>query len=319
MDEGLRSGRRRRLGACLGAFLTICPFTATALWAATPSPRALQLARTIVEADQNHQAPETDSWSRFTRSVTRRIDETLEIKPPSQSTQIDLVIQKEFDGLRDDLFQANVSAMAQTTTERDMQAELAFKDSPLGKAFGQARREIGLEVRAAMASGTAPTDGPKPEKEKLALVKQVIAASGSEPRLREMFRAMPESVLYLRHVNTQTTDPASLKGAEDDLVNLCLAATVHAYMNSLTDDELRGIVAYDAGPVGRRLAARRPQLNRIEAAMSVDAMKRRFVAIVIEVCAAASCTAEQKSALSDDLDKTTSSLTQTLNRMNDDA
>ena len=316
MNEQVKQLRRRLAGA-FGALLVIVPLQAgAASTVAGPSPRAFELARVIVEADQRQTKPV--DFSKISQAVAKAVDDLLQTKASSQSANVSAIIEKEFAGLADDWMNAVASAIAQTATEQDLEAELAFKNGPLGKAFGQAGAAARLALRTALISGQPPAAGPNIPENRLVLINRIIDADRLEGLLRQTFRAASQTYISMLHINLQD-GPDGMKAAEDVFVKTNLDVDRQAYASALTDGQLRDIAAYEDSPIARRLAARRPQMLRLESTLILEDVKRRFAAIDEEVCAAERCTAAQKSALSANLGQTTSALEGILAKLNDSA
>ena len=279
-----------------------------------PSPRALELAHAIVEADLRLTKPV--DFSKLSQAIAKGIDGLLQTKASSQSADVPAIVEKEFAGLADDLMNAVASAIAQTTTQQDLEAELAFKNGPLGKAFGQAGVAARQALRTALTSGRLPAAGPNIPENRLILINRIIDADRLDGLLRQTFSVAPQTFISTLHINLQD-GPDGVKAAEDAFVKATLDVERQAYASMLTDEQLRDIAAYEDSPIARRLAARRPQMLRLESALILEDVKRRFAAIDEQVCAAESCTAAQKLALADNLALSSSALERILAKMND--
>ena len=195
---------------------------------------------------------------------------------------------------------------------------MAFKNSPLGTAFGLANVEARLALRTALISGEPPAAGPNIPENRLVLINHIIDADRLDGLLRQAFNVAPQTFISMWHINPQE-GPDGMKAAEDAFVKICLDIERQAYASALTDGQLRDIIAYEDSPLSRRLAARRQQMLQLESTLVLEAAKRRLNAMEDEVCAEESCTAAQKSALSGILAQSSSALERILAKMNGSA
>lgn len=250
-------------------------------------------------------------------SANGLIDGLLQINEPSKKAKVVSIVDEQLRGLNQDGIDAEVSALAQSTSEQDLEAELTFAKTSSAMNLEGAKRDVAAQLIAVIQTGAALAAAPEPSDQKLALINRVLAAEGLEARSRRQFRATPEPVLLRLHISLGDHTPKSLRAAEDDYVKLLHELAVQAYSARLTEEQLGNVVDFFEGPAGRDLAARRSRMAGLISIMTAEAIKHRYSTIQDEACSAMACSAIQRVKLSKSFEELTSAIDKYASQMSD--
>jgi hypothetical protein len=145
-----------------------------------------------------------------------------------------------------------------------------------------------------------------PSAERLALARQVIAASGMDASMTAMIRKMSAQITAMDGKNLTADRQAKLKAigeAEGDVLARLEPQIVDnvttGYARSFTEGELRDMVAFYQSPSGRSMVAKLPQFTQrlMTDMIALGPQMRRD--IWREVCAKTACTNGEKALIAE--------------------
>jgi hypothetical protein len=154
---------------------------------------------------------------------------------------------------------------------------------------------VALACGAARAQDAA---GAAPERAKLALAEQIVAASGGKTQIETMLRSMFGVVQKSMAANSTSYARDFIGPMFEDITQEVVALTpqllelsARAYAQAFTEHELRDWLAFQTSETGRAMIARLPAIQIMTA---MPAILRKSVD---RICRERQCTSEQRAAL----------------------
>jgi len=238
-----------------------------------------------------------------------QIVQALHLTDPAGQERIRGVVHKHWQALEDELVEARVSMLAQTSTRQELEGVLAFGRSPAGQALRAAAPELNRALMAAVFSAPAP-DGAAPpplSERKIALVKRILRARNVEADAHTAWRTlnamMAQAASELEKPGAPPVAPPEHPAAEDAYVQRMMTAETQFYGRTFSEDQLAELAAYFEGPIAQAFNARAPQYRSAAAKAVREVFDRQYQLTDEDACEAVACTPSRRAALDARLDQ----------------
>lgn len=148
-----------------------------------------------------------------------------------------------------------------------------------------------------------PAAGPPPSARQLELAREVMAATGVESSMSNMFHNMTAQLTASMTRNLPPDRQARLEvvgQAEEDVMSRLtprlIQTMVESYARTFTEQELTDLLAFYRSPTGRSMVAKTPQLMQGVVTEMVTLAPQMRREIGEEVCAKLACSDAEKAA-----------------------
>ncbi|HLZ73846.1 hypothetical protein [Phenylobacterium sp.] len=283
--------------------MALAIFMAMALQA-TPAanvPRVRQLAEQWVMDEEKGPVTWTLRMMLFEAELARRSQDALGLSDPTQKEQVRAAIHGSLQTLTAEIVEDRISELAQTYSADEIAEMIAFRHSDVGKAYSAGSTQLALELMLGPPDAKA-SDDPKPSPQKLALINRLLKAEGVEARIRRQQRAGAATVNEMKAEpggagEAATQVAAMLKTDDPAYVTNMMTATVRFDAKTYSDEQLRQLLVYFEGPVGRALIASGPRLEAIAITRSRAILEHGIWRAGEAGCQAIACDASQHQKL----------------------